>query len=97
MTEQIVNDAPTYNFPKYHAIAIDKTHFFYLCPHDKKVCNSLVHFHGSGGNFEKNRIEGRSPHCKGETASNIDVVIDAGTMRKTLAIRGNSLTFKKYK
>ena len=94
MTEQITND--DFIFPKYHAISVDKTHFFYLCPHPKKVCPSLVHFHGSCGDCETNRIENRSSHCKGET-TNVDVCIDNGTLRKCLAVRGNSLTFKKYK
>tara|TARA_R100000781_G_scaffold102408_1_gene65918 strand:- start:334 stop:618 length:285 start_codon:yes stop_codon:yes gene_type:complete len=91
MTESITND-----FPQYHAIAIDSTHFFYLCPHDKKVCPSLVHFHGSCGDTTTNRVENRGSHCKGEE-SGVDIHITPGTLRKTLAIRGNSLTFKKYK
>ena len=94
MTESITND--DYIFTKYHAISIDKTHFFYLCPHEKSICPSIVHFHGSSGNTETNRIENRSSHCKGET-NNIDVCIDKGTLRKSLAVRGNCITFKRYK
>jgi hypothetical protein len=91
MVESITND-PTI----YHAIAIDSTHFFYLCPHDKKICPSLVHFHGSSGNTESNRVESRGSHCPAEK-NGVDIHITPGTLRKTLAIRGNSITFKKYK
>lgn len=93
--EQISNQEPQYIFPKYHAISVDPTHFFYLCPH--KACNSLVHFHGSGGDTKRNRIENRCSHCTAES-TNIDICIDKGTLRKHLSIRGkNGLIFKKYK
>ncbi len=82
----------------YHAIAIDNTHFFYLCPHEKKVCPQLVHFHGSCKNSITNRIENRCSHCEGDKGTGtIDIIIDENTLRKTLAIRGNSLTFKKIR
>lgn len=89
--ESITNDATN-----YHAIAIDSTHFFYLCPHDKKICPNLVHFHGSSGDYITNREEHRGSHCPAEK-NGVMVSITPGTLRKTLAIRGNSITFKKYK
>ena len=82
---------------QYHAIAIDNTHFFYLCPYGKKVCPSLVHFHGSGLDSITNRVEHRGSHCCGDQGSNVEVTIDKHTLRKTLAIRGNSITFKKIR
>ena len=84
----------------HHAIAIDNTHFFYLCPYDKKECSSLVHFHGSGNDSITNRTEGRSSHCCGSNPNgfhNVEVTIDKHTLRKTLAIRGNSITFKSIR
>ena len=80
---------------QYHAIAIDNTHFFYLCPYDKKTCPSLVHFHGSGLDSITNRVESRSSHCCVD--NNVEVTIDKHTLRKTPAIRGNSITFKSIR
>ena len=85
---------------QHHAIAIDNTHFFYLCPYDKKECSSLVHFHGSGLDSITNRVEGRGSHCCGDdkhNISNVEVIIDKNTLRKTLSIRGNSITFKSIR
>ena len=69
------------NRKTYHAIAVDKIHFFYLCPYDKKECPQLVHFHGSCGNYTDNRIENRSSHCSGDQNSDCCSNIDVSLMK----------------
>jgi len=86
------------NTKTYHAIAIDPIHFFYLCPYPKSVCKNIVHFHGSCGDIQKNRTEHRGSHCEGDKQySDIEINIDENTLRKTIAVKGNSILFKKYR
>jgi len=82
----------------YHAIAIDPIHFFYLCPYPKSVCKNIVHFHGSCGDIQTNRKESRGSHCEGDKHHcGVEISIDENTLRKTIAVKGNSILFKKYR
>lgn len=76
----------------YHAIAVDTLHFYYICPHE--VCPAIVHTHSSRSNT-LDRIESRHSHCIGDKYNRIEVKIDRNTLRKSLTIRGSTITFKK--
>tara|TARA_R100000781_G_scaffold113812_1_gene83146 strand:+ start:748 stop:1017 length:270 start_codon:yes stop_codon:yes gene_type:complete len=77
---------------EYYAISIDDVSFAYECPYDKKICPSVVHFHGSKGELH-NRKEHRSSHCLGD--DQVIVHIDDDTLRKTCYTRGRKVCFKK--
>tara|TARA_R110002051_G_scaffold88184_4_gene155450 strand:- start:7757 stop:8029 length:273 start_codon:yes stop_codon:yes gene_type:complete len=86
-------------FKHHHAIAVDPIHIFYLCKYDKKICKEIIHFHGSCGNTIDNRVESRGCHCPGDKNKycGVEITIDENTLRKSVAARGNSILFKKYR
>jgi len=81
----------------YHAVSIDPVHFYYLCPYETNICPALFHTHGSRKNTQGNRVESRSSHCSHDAHQRIFIVIDEDTKRKELCLKGDKITFKRYR
>lgn len=76
------------NTMNVEALLVDSVNIFYRCPNCVYRKKAVTHCHGSCGNYLKNRIEGRTPHCcANQGYSNVDIHITDNTIKKKVVTK----------